>query len=121
MTFYWELCSEKVQEKVQEIEIPVAKKVQQDEQEQKTKKMLVVSRHDPHGKKGRTGRLERSAVYACDVVSKRTDDATSKVMTTDKKLKVQEYFAQMADDPLSHPVFNATTTITKNALKRCIG
>ena len=120
-TFYWELCSEKVQEKVQEIEIPVAKKVQQDEQEQKTKKMLVVSRHDPHGKKGRTGRLERSAVYACDVVSKRTDDATSKVMTTDKKLKVQEYFAQMADDPLSHPVFNATTTITKNALKRCIG
>ena len=26
---------------------------------------------DPHGMKGRIGRLEKSAIYACDVISKR--------------------------------------------------
>ena len=73
-TFYYELCNEKTKEKVQEIEVPIQqgekKKNATTTTEGQTKKMLVISKTDPHGTKGRVGRIERSAIYACDLITK---------------------------------------------------
>ena len=63
--------------------------------EGQTKKMLVISKTDPHGTKGRVGRIERSAIYACDLITKRSP-AIHAMMTSDKKLKFQTYFQQLA-------------------------
>ena len=57
--------------------------------------MLVISKTDPHGTKGRVGRIERSAIYACDLITKRSP-AIHAMMTSDKKLKFQTYFQQLA-------------------------
>ena len=138
-TFCYDLCSEKEEERVQEMEVPVSgsssgssseggdqkKSTRSSEdntdndEEQRTKKVLVISRHDPHGLKGRKGRLEKSALYACDVVGKRKGEKN--IMSTEKKTKMHEYFSQMEKNPTTHPVFRATATIIKNAMIRCIG
>ena len=98
-TFYYELCNEKTKEKVQEIEVPIQqgekKKNATTTTEGQTKKMLVISKTDPHGTKGRVGRIERSAIYACDLITKRSP-AIHAMMTSDKKLKFQTYFQQLA-------------------------
>ena len=81
----------------------------------KTKKMLLVTRLDPHGKRLQKVRLESGAIFASDTLGERGTK-----LTTDDIEKLETLFYQLEGNTAEDAVFKAATTILRNATLRAI-
>ena len=112
-------------ETVKEVEVPVGSAAgahtvtarRDDGSTPRTKKMLLVTRMDPNGKKLRRVRLEAGAVFAADLLGKRGAGMQPTPTQVDK---LEQLFYQLEDDPSADAVFKAATTILRNATLRAI-
>lgn len=93
-------------ESVKEVEVPV--------EATNSKKMLLVTRMDPNGKKLRRVRLEAGAIFSADLLKKRCE------MTPALVSRLEELFYQLEENPSTDAVFKATSMILRNATLRAI-
>ena len=118
-------------ESVKEVEVPIAVDARSsaaavsdgsstvDGSDTRTKKMLLVTRMDPNGKKLRRVRLEAGAIFASKLLGNRGGKSGEKP-TPEQIEKLEQLFLQLENDPSTEPVFRAATMILRNATLRAI-